>query len=70
MKSRIFYSDTYKELERKVMILLNAHDAFLSARTLRSTRAAGDAAHGRAMNALVLLVMILDLSILTLMFGI
>jgi len=43
MKSRIFYSDTYKELERKVMILLNAHDAFLSARTLRSTRAAGDA---------------------------
>lgn len=41
--SPIFYTDAYKDIERKVQDLLNAHEEFLSPNTARSTRAAGDA---------------------------
>ncbi len=43
MKSPIFYTDAYKDIETKVQKLLNAHDEFLSPSTARSTRAVGDA---------------------------
>jgi ATP-dependent exoDNAse (exonuclease V) beta subunit len=43
MKSRIFYTRTYKEVEKGILALLNSQPDFLSARTAASTRAAGDA---------------------------
>lgn len=43
MKSNIFFSDKYVEIQNKVQGFLNRHDDFLSARTAHSTRAAGDA---------------------------
>ncbi len=43
MKSSIFYTDTYKDIEARVQDLLNSHDEFLSSSTSNSTRAAGDA---------------------------
>ncbi len=43
MKSRIFYTDTYKIIETGVQRLLNAHETFLSPNTAPSTRAVGDA---------------------------
>jgi len=46
MKSPIFYSDTYKDIELKVQKLLNSHEGFLSPSTARSTRAVGDAIEG------------------------
>ena len=46
MKSQIFYTDTYKDIEIKVQELLNSHEEFLSPSTARSTRAAGDAIEG------------------------
>jgi len=43
MKNPIFYSDTYKEIETSVKILLNNYEDFLSNSTARSPRAVGDA---------------------------
>lgn len=43
MKSRIFSSGVYQEIEQRLLIFLNAQQEFLSPRTLSSTRAAGDA---------------------------
>jgi hypothetical protein len=40
--SRIFYTDTYHEIESEIQNLLNSQDDFLSNRTVRSTRATGD----------------------------
>lgn len=42
-RSKIFYTDTYKELEEKTKIFLNGQDQFLSDRTAHSPRAVGDA---------------------------
>jgi hypothetical protein len=43
MKSRIFSTGVYHEIEQRLLTLLNAQQEFLSPRTLNSTRAAGDA---------------------------
>ena len=43
MKSRIFFSDNYKEIQQVTLDLLNSQRDILSQRTLQSTRAAGDA---------------------------
>ncbi len=43
MKSPIFYSGAYREIERKVQEVLNSHAVFLSPSTAGSTRAVGDA---------------------------
>ena len=43
MKSSIFYTNAYKDIETRVQELLNSHEEFLSLSTARSTRAAGDA---------------------------
>ena len=43
MKSRIFSTDRFGEIAKRAKDLLNAHEDFLSASTVRSTRAAGDA---------------------------
>jgi hypothetical protein len=42
-KSRIFYTDKYKKIQREIVTLLNSQPDFLSSRTAASTRAAGDA---------------------------
>ena len=42
-KSKIFYTDTYKKLEEKILDFLNEQTDFLSPRTINSPRAAGDA---------------------------
>jgi len=43
MKSQMFYTEMYKEVESKIVTTLNAHEDFLTGSTARSTRAAGDA---------------------------
>lgn len=43
IKSNIFYSEAYREVEAAILELLNNQDDFLSTRTIRSTRATGDA---------------------------
>ncbi|MBN1311387.1 MAG: hypothetical protein JXB30_08205 [Anaerolineae bacterium] len=43
MKSQIFHTDAYKDIETKVQSLLNTHDDFLSPATAESPRAVGDA---------------------------
>ena len=43
MKSRIFYTNIYKNIETGAQRLLNSHEAFLSPSTISSTRAVGDA---------------------------
>ncbi len=43
MKSRIFYTDLYRDIESRVQKLLNSHEEFLSPATAHSTRAVGDA---------------------------
>ena len=43
MKSTLFYTDEYKEVENKIRNFLNAQENFLSPHTLSSTRATGDA---------------------------
>ena len=43
MKSPIFYTKTYGDIEQRVQELLNSHETFLSPSIARSTRAAGDA---------------------------
>jgi len=42
-KSRIFYSEKYKEIEQRIMDQLNSKPDFLSGATVHSTRAVGDA---------------------------
>lgn len=42
-KSNIFYTNTYKAIEKKIVRLLNNQPDFLSARTASSPRAVGDA---------------------------
>lgn len=42
-KSKIFYTDTYKNLEKKIEDFLNEQTDFLSPRTINSPRAVGDA---------------------------
>ncbi len=43
MKSRIFFNDIYQEIQLATLNVLNSQLDILSPRTLRSTRAAGDA---------------------------
>lgn len=43
MKSKIFYTDQYKRIERAIARLLNKQPEFLSAHTASSPRATGDA---------------------------
>lgn len=42
-KSKIFYTGTYKELEKKITDFLNKQTDYLSPRTINSPRAVGDA---------------------------
>ncbi len=42
-RSKIFYTNTHKELEKKIVNFLNAQTDFLSPRTINSPRAVGDA---------------------------
>jgi hypothetical protein len=41
--SKLFYSDVYKVVQEKTKDVLNAQENYLTNRTIRSTRAAGDA---------------------------
>jgi hypothetical protein len=43
MKSPLFFSDAYRDIEGKVKDFLNKHEDFLSPGTAQSTRAVGDA---------------------------
>lgn len=43
MKNKLFYTDKYKNIEKKIKDFLNKQSDFLSPRTATSTRAAGDA---------------------------
>ncbi|MEX0677460.1 MAG: hypothetical protein WD063_10325 [Pirellulales bacterium] len=43
MKSGRFFTDEYKTIERKIKTFLNEQKEFLSGRTVKSTRAVGDA---------------------------
>ena len=43
MKSTLFYTDEYSDIERKIRDFLNEQEEFLSGSTVKSTRAAGDA---------------------------
>lgn len=43
MRSPIFHTDAYRDIETRVQALLNAHEEFLSPSTAQSTRAVGDA---------------------------
>jgi hypothetical protein len=43
MKSEIFYTNSYKDIENKVISFLNSYPDFLSRDTVSSTRATGDA---------------------------
>lgn len=42
-KSSIFYTDKYREIEKKILSFLNAQKDFLSERSINSPRAVGDA---------------------------
>ncbi len=42
-KSKLFYSEAYKEIERKITEFINTHKDFMSEATASSPRAAGDA---------------------------
>lgn len=42
-KSKIFFQDHYKEIEKKIFTFLNSQPKFLSSRTAQSPRAVGDA---------------------------
>ena len=42
-KSSIFYTDKYKDIEKKILSFLNAQKDFLSERSMNSPRAVGDA---------------------------
>lgn len=45
-KSSIFFTDKYREIEKKIRKFLNRQTDFLSLRTVDSTRAVGDAVQG------------------------
>lgn len=45
-KSSIFFTDKYREIEKKIRKFLNEQTDFLSLRTVDSTRAVGDAVQG------------------------
>jgi len=45
-KSKIFYGPAYKQIETKIVKLINSQPDFLSAKTSTSPRAAGDAIQG------------------------
>ncbi|MFH1897473.1 MAG: hypothetical protein ABH886_04435 [Candidatus Desantisbacteria bacterium] len=42
-KSKLFYSEDYKKIEKKIIKFINAQDNFMSTMTVSSPRAAGDA---------------------------
>lgn len=42
-KSKLFYSEAYKEIEKKITDFINTHKEFMSETTATSPRAAGDA---------------------------
>lgn len=46
MRSEIFHTDKYKEIESKIVTTLNSHEDFLTEATAKSTRAVGDAIEG------------------------
>jgi hypothetical protein len=46
MKSHIFFTDEYKGIQIRTKEFLNSHEDFLSANSVSSTRAAGDAIEG------------------------
>jgi len=46
MKSALFHTEQYKQVEERIREFLNQHEDFLSGHTARSTRAAGDAIQG------------------------
>jgi hypothetical protein len=43
LKSSLFYTDQYLKVEQRIIEFLNAHQDYLSATTVKSTRAVGDA---------------------------
>ena len=43
MKSKLFYTNAYKEIESRIITTLNSHEDFLTRSTASSTRAVGDA---------------------------
>ncbi|MBI4298353.1 MAG: hypothetical protein HY666_01145 [Chloroflexi bacterium] len=43
MKSRLFYTDAYKDIQGRIVNTLNIHEDFLTGSTARSPRATGDA---------------------------
>jgi len=43
MRSKLFYTNAYKEIESQIMTVLNSHEDFLTRSTASSTRAVGDA---------------------------
>ena len=43
MKSELFYSNEFQEIEARIKSFLNSQDEFLSGSTVKSTRAVGDA---------------------------
>lgn len=43
MRSRLFYTDQYETVQRRIKQLLNQQEEFLSGSTVKSTRAVGDA---------------------------
>jgi hypothetical protein len=43
MRSKLFYSDEYRRIEKEIGNILNSQPDFMSARTASSTRATGDA---------------------------
>ncbi|MBI4777498.1 hypothetical protein HY792_01020 [Candidatus Desantisbacteria bacterium] len=42
-KSKLFYSEAYKEIEKKITNFINTHQEFMSETTATSPRAVGDA---------------------------
>lgn len=45
-KSRLFYTDAHKDIESRIVEMLNSHDDFLTGSTASSPRAVGDAVQG------------------------
>ena len=43
MKSQIFYTDAYKDIQSRIVTTLNSHEDFLTGNTASSPRAVGDA---------------------------
>ena len=45
-KSKIFHTNAYRRIERDIVKLINSREDFMSARSITSPRAAGDAIQG------------------------